>query len=236
MSSYYSCLPHDEIREVFPDVFFVTGTYSGDIGGASWRFSRNMTVVRDGNALSLINTVRLDDDGLKALESLGKVTNIIKIGSMHGVDDVFYKNRYDAKFWAMPGMQQELETDVELTADGEMPFSGASVFEFKTTKLPECILRLDREGGIMIACDALQNWLSPDDFFSDESRAMMQEMGFFTKANVGPVWMQFNEPEAEDFQRLKQIPFRHALTGHGEPLLETAHEDYSATFERLFGV
>ena len=236
MSNYYSCLPHDQIREVFPDVFFVTGTYSGDIGGASWQFSRNMTVVRDGDALTLINTVRLDDAGLKNLEDLGTVTNVVKIGSMHGVDDAFYKDRYNAKYWAMPGMQQDLEVDVELTEDGEMPFSGASLFEFKTIKLPECILRLDREGGIMIACDALQNWINHDEFFSDDSRALMQEMGFFTRANVGPVWMQFNEPDAEDFRRLKNIPFKHALSGHGEPLRDTAHEDYSATFSRIFGI
>jgi hypothetical protein len=236
LNTYYSCLPHDEIQEVFPDVFFVTGTYCGDIGGASWQFSRNMTVVRDGQNLTLVNSVRLDEKGLTALENLGTIKNVVKIGSLHGVDDAFYKNHYDAKFWAMPGMQQALEVDVELTAEGEMPFPGASVFEFKTTNLPECILRIDREGGIMIACDSLQNWVSPNKFFSDESRAMMQEMGFFTKANIGPVWMQFNEPEAADFVRLKKIPFRHALTGHGEPLRDTAHEDYSTTFARLFGI
>jgi hypothetical protein len=237
MSNYYSCLPHKEVTEVFPDVFFVTGTYEGQIGGADWCFSRNMSVVRDGDELTLINTVRLDEQGLAALERLGKVTNIVKIGSMHGVDDAFYKDRYNnARYWAMAGMPHDLEVDVELTQDGEMPFAGASIFVFKTIKLPECVLRLDREGGIMIACDALQNWINPDEFFSDESRTLMQEMGFFNKANVGPVWMQFNEPGAEDFKRLKEIPFKHALCGHGEPLRDTAYEDYSATFARLFGV
>lgn len=236
MTGYYSCLPHKKIEEVFEDVFFVTGTYRGEIAGSDWQFSRNMTIVRDGDELTLINAVRLDEDGLQALEQLGKVTNVVKIGSMHGVDDAFYKNCYKARFWAMPGMQQDLEVDAELVEGGEMPFSNASIFVFKTIKLPECILRLDREGGIMISCDSLQNWIKPDDLFSDESSAVMQNMGFFNKANVGPVWMQFNEPAAEDFVRLKQVPFRHALSGHGEPLRDTAQEDYNATFERLFGV
>lgn len=236
MNEHYECLPHSDIQEVFPDVFFVTGTYSGDIGGASWQFSRNMTVVREGDALTLINTVRLDEDGLRSLEALGTITNIVKIGSLHGVDDAFYKERYKARFWAMPGMQQELEVDIELKEGGEMPVADASLFVFRTTNTPECILRLAREGGIMIACDSLQNWLNPDEFFSDESRAMMQDMGFFTKANVGPVWIQFNEPDPSDFVRLKQLEFKHALCGHGEPLRDTAYEDYSATFNSIFGV
>ena len=236
MTAYYSCLPHKDIRKVFPDVFFVTGTYCGEIGGTDWQFSRNMTIVREGDELTLINTVRLDEEGLQALERLGKVTNVVKIGSMHGVDDAFYKDRYKARFWAMPGMQQDLEVDVELVEGGEMPFSNASIFVFKTIKFPECILRLDREGGIIISCDSLQNWIEPDELFSDESSTVMQDMGFFTRANIGPVWMQFNEPGAEDFVRFKQIDFKHALSGHGEPLRDTAREDYAKTFERLFGV
>lgn len=236
MTSYYSCLAHREIEEVFPDVFFVTGTYCGEIAGSDWQFSRNMTIVRDGDELTLINTVRLDEDGLQALEQLGKVTNVVKIGSMHGVDDAFYVDRYAARFWALPGMQQDLKVDVELLAGGEMPFANASIFVFKTIKLPECILRLDREGGILISCDSLQNWIKPDELFSAESSTVMQDMGFFNKANVGPVWMQVNEPGAEDFVRLKQLSFKHALSGHGEPLKDTAREDYGATFERLFGI
>ena len=114
---------------------------------------------------------------------------MIKIGSLHGRDDAFYRARYGAKFWALPGMVHEhgLVADQELSPGGEMPFAGCSVFVFRTTKRPECILRIDRAGGILVACDSLQNWVEPDKFFSDESRQMMTEMGFFQPANLGPV-------------------------------------------------
>jgi len=82
----------------------------------------------------------------------------------------------------------------------------------------------------------LQNWTKPDEFFSDDSRNMMQDMGFFTPANLGPVWVQAAEPKADDFSRLKELTFKHALCGHGDPLRDTAQEDYSATFKRVFSI
>ena len=231
-------LPHGKLIEVFPEVFFVIGTMKTVLMGADWQFSRNMTVVRDGKALTLINSIRLDEVGLAQLEGLGSVANVVKIGALHGRDDAFYKMRYGATFWALPGMQDEHGAlpDKELIVGGEMPFAGCSVFEFHTVKLPECILRIDRAGGILVACDSLQNWLEPDEFFSEDSRRTMAEMGFFQAANLGPLWMQLNEPRAEDFARLRELPFRHALCGHGAPLRESAKEAYTDRFRRDFDV
>lgn len=117
-----------------------------------------------------------------------------------------------------------------------MPVSGAEMFIFQTTKVPECIIRLDRDGGILIACDALQNYVAPDEFFSEKSTQVMTKMGFFTPANVGPVWMQAAEPGAEDFERLSTLSFSHVFCGHGAPVLDTAFAAYAATFKRLFGI
>jgi len=64
----------------------------------------------------------------------------------------------------------------------------------------------------------------------------MQKMGFFTPANLGPVWAQAASPAGDDFSRLKALSFKHALCGHGEPLRDTAHEDYTATFNRMFSI
>ncbi len=238
MNEFPPALSHSSIEEVFPDVFFVTGAMETVLQDIDWKFSRNMTVVRDGDSLIIINSVRLDEEGLAELDRLGKVTDVVRLGALHGRDDPFYVDRYSAKYWAMTSMQHEtgLKESNTLIPDGSLPISDASLFEFKTTQIPEGILRLDRAGGILIACDALQNWVAPDEFFSDSSRELMTEMGFFTPANLGPVWVQRATPAADDFARLKQISFKHALCGHGEPLRETAHEDFSATFNRMFNV
>ena len=238
MEQFPPALSHGAIEEVLPDVFFVSGAMETVLQEMDWKFSRNMTVVRDGDRLIIINSVRLGEEGLAALDRLGQVTDVVRLGSLHGRDDPFYVDRYAAEYWAMPGMEHEtgLEATRTLNLEGPLPISDASLFEFHTTQIPEGILRLDRAGGILIACDALQNWLAPDEYFSDTSRELMQQMGFFTPANLGPVWVQRASPAGDDFARLKALSFKHALCGHGEPLRDTAQEDYTATFNRMFGV
>lgn len=238
MSAHPPAMPHGELQELFPNLFFVTGTMRGEFFGSLWQFSRNMTVVREGDKLTLINAVRLDPPGLASLERLGKVVNVVQLGAMHGYDDAFYVERYHARFWALPGMppREGLAVHAELTTDGPMPVSGCTLFAFQTTQLPEGILRLDREGGILVACDSLQNWVGPDRFFLDDTVVSMRGMGFFAPANLGPAWMHLSQPQAEDFRRLKELAFKHALCGHGVPLRDTAMQDYAATFKRVFDV
>jgi hypothetical protein len=230
-------LPHGQLEEVFPDVFFVTGMMKTVLTNAHWQFSRSMTVVREGNALTLINAIRLDDAGLAQLEALGRVTNVVNVASAHGRDIAFYKVRFGATFWALPGMQHEhgLTADKELTPDGKMPFARCSLFNFRTTKQPEGILRVARAGGILVSGDSLQNYLAPDEYFSDETRNRMTEMGFFQYANFGPLWMQLNEPQAPDFVRLLELPFKNLAPGHGSVLRNWAKEAFTARFHHVLG-
>jgi len=228
-------MPHGDLQEIFPDVYFVTGTTRPTFEGKQWQFSRNMTVVREGNELTLFNTVRLDDAGLAALDRLGKVVNVVKLGSFHGIDDAFYIDRYRAKLWAFPGMTHEsgLPTTHEL-GPNSLPVADASIFVFETAKMPEVLVLLRREGGILISCDSLQNWAEVDKYFSEESGAMMTAAGFIKPANIGPGWIRFAEPQASDFKRLLELPFRHLLGAHGSPLLGEAHERFTATIGELF--
>lgn len=235
MSSFPPALAHNAIEEVFTDVFVVSGAMTTVLMDLDWQFSRNMTIVRDGERLILINTVRLGSEGLAELDRLGRVTDVIRLGALHGRDDAFYLDRYQAQYWVTPGLEPENgSTAHALGQNSSLPINDASLFQFETTSIPEGVLHLHRDDGILIACDALQNWLKPDQHFCDASRQRMEQMGFFKPANVGPVWMQAAEPAAEDFHRLRALEFRHVLCGHGEPLLDSAKEDFSATFSRLF--
>lgn len=236
-SQHPVALAHGHIKEIFNDVFFVSGAMETVLMDMDWKFSRNMTIVRDGNRLILLNSIRLSEQGLAELDLLGQVTDVIRLGALHGRDDAFYVEQYDAQYWAMPGFDNKTGLTVnELSPEAQLPINDVSLFQFNTTKIPEAILFLQREGGIAIACDALQNYVTPDEHFSDNSSERMQQMGFFVPANVGPMWLQAAEPKAEDFVRLNEVPFKHALCGHGEPLLNTAKEDYLATFSRLFNI
>jgi hypothetical protein len=241
MKTYFEAMPHGQVEEVFPDVFFVMGTMRNEFFGSMWQFSRNMTVVRENGNLTIINSVRLNDEGLAKLDKLGKVVNVVRIGDAHGVDDPFYLDRYNASFWALPDMNVKgLRIDHELREGGPMPFSDASLFVFKTSKRPECIIHLDRAGGIMIACDSLQNWTQPDEFFDEPTVPTMTGFGFFTEANVGVAWMHECSPQGEDFTRLKEFssahPYKHAICGHGIPLRDRAMELYHQRFTTMFNV
>lgn len=238
MPAFTPVMPHGDLAEVFPGVFLVTGTSRPIHEGTQWQFSRNMTVVRDGADLTLINTIRLGDAGLAALDRLGTVRHVVKIGAFHGIDDAFYVDRYEARLWALPGVVHDsgLPTTDELTVDGPMPFTGCSLFQWSITKAREALLLIDRDGGILVACDSLQNWADVDSFFDDTTAVMMRQYGFIAPTNVGPAWRQFCEPQPADFARILALPFRHLLSAHGTPVVGDAHERYAATFKKLYDV
>ena len=107
MPNFPEQLLHGDIREIFPDVFFVKGQSKFEAQGNMVQFARAMTIVRDGENLTLVNTVRLSEDGLRVLDDLGKVKNIVRIGANHGRDDAFYSYHYDVPVWALAGTQPE---------------------------------------------------------------------------------------------------------------------------------
>lgn len=231
MSDFPPALAHSGIEEIFPDVFFVTGTMKATFTGADFQFSRNMIVVREGTALTLVNTVRLDAEGLAQLDGLGSVKNIVKLGTFHGIDDPYYIDRYGAKLWALPGMSGEngLSVDVVMTADS-LPFAGCKLFSFETSKQPEGLLLIEREGGVLIACDSLQNWVEADRFFDEASATTMAGIGFLVPANIGPGWLHACTPQARDFDAVLELDFKHLLPAHGRPIKGDAHSQLAQTF------
>lgn len=225
MSEFPERLPHGSLKEVLPDVFSVKGMIRIEVA-KTHEFSRNMTVIRDGDALTLVNTVRLDDAGLLALDSLGSVRHIVKLGAYHGRDDAFYLDRYGADLWAPHGMTYTRgETTSRTMSDGEQgPTSDSSSFVFDTPKAPEAILYLERQGGVLVSCDSFQSATGPDEYFNEISAASKQQLGFFGRPVIGPGWRKAAAPQHKDFERLLTLKFRHMLTGHGEPILEDAHQ------------
>ena len=230
--------PHGEIREVFKDVFFVTGTNKIHHEGVEIQTSRNMVIIRSGSELTLINTVRLDNEGLRKLDLLGNVAHIIRIGAFHGRDDAFYRNQYQTSLlWTLKGMTYEngLTSDRDLMPGGAMPFPGCSLFIFETSKLAEGVLHLEREGGILISCDSIQNITATDDFYSLDTAQSFHSQGLVKPANISPIWLGATQTKATDFYRLlKTMHFKHLLTAHGDPLINTSFEQLSETVERVF--
>ncbi len=228
--------PHSEIKEILPNIFFVTGTNITNYNNVELKHSRNMTIIRDNDQLSLINTVRLDDKGLAELDTLGEVKNVIRIGAFHGRDDAFYLDRYDSKLWALNEMKHADNrlTDMPLIPNGQMPIHDCQVFVFETSKHPEGILHIAREGGILVTCDSIKNWVAKDQFFSTETAKIYEEQGFFGTASISNVWKQACNVSFSDFERLETLKFKHLLSAHGEPLLNNASQLIAKTIEQEY--
>lgn len=232
---FHPALPHGPLTEVFPNVFFVTGTSRPTFMQRTWQFSRNMVVIRQPEGLVLLNTVRLGEPGLETLRALGEVRHVVRLGAFHGLDDAFYVERFGATLWGLPGMQHEAGlagTARDLRRDGT-PITDATLFCFESTKVPEAIALLPRHGGIAISCDALQNWAAPDDFFDAESAEKMRELGFIRPANIGPGWRAAAEPAASDFERLAALNFENLLPAHGTPMLGGARAAFEETLRAI---
>ncbi|MEM6993685.1 MAG: hypothetical protein AAF721_24440 [Myxococcota bacterium] len=233
--SHPAARPHSELVELFPDVFFATGSVKM---APLMSFSRNMVVVREGERLVIVNSMRLTDEGLAKLDGLGKVTDVIRLAGFHGMDDPFYKERYDAKVWCLPGAPYKkgfdaakgsgtsyFEADRELSPDGALPIANAKVIAFSTTP-PEALLLLEREGGILVTGDALQNWATTNEHFSFAAKVFMKRMGFIRAHNVGPGWVKATNPNRSEIKAILDLDFDHVLPSHGDAVIGGAREAY----------
>ena len=236
MVEYSPAWPHGAIQAAFPGVFFVVGTNKTHHAGVDIQTSRTMVIVREGDALILLNTVRLGDDGLSALEALGRVSHVIRLGAFHGRDDPFYCDRYGATLWALPTATHAdgRATDQALAPGGPFPVDGGEVFEFTSSRFPEAAVVLPHAGGVLITCDAIQHWTHVDRFFSAACGELFTAQGLIRPANIPSTWRHACAPSVTDFRRLLALPFRHLISGHGEPLRDEARAQIAASIAEVF--
>jgi hypothetical protein len=237
-----AALPHGTISEVLPGVYFVTGTVRMALPlSLPLCFSRSMTIVREGERLVLVNSVRLDPAGLASLDALGKVTDVIRLAGGHGMDDPFYRERYQAKVWTVAGQRYAasaeakdvyLEPDVELGTTTELPLAGARLHTFRSSP-PDALLVLERHGGTVVSGDCLQHWPETDAYFNWLGRLMMPVMGFIRPYNVGPVWLKETKPPKEDLRGVIDADFANVLPAHGRPVIGGARDHYRPAIERV---
>jgi hypothetical protein len=226
--------PHGEIKQVFHDVYMVTGTNIIFFDGLRIQASRNMIIVRENHALTLINTVRLDDQGLKSLDELGSVKNIIRIGAFHGRDDAFYQQKYNAKLWAISSMEfshgEKLDFDISTTP---LPLKNAKAMAFQTTKLKEAVILLNSDGGILISCDSIKNWTKQDHFFDEKTFLLMKEAGSVGEAIIDNTWLSAMAPKKNELEKILSLDFKHLLSAHGEPLKYKAKSAIAHSIEKI---
>lgn len=235
--------PHGELKEVLPDIFMVRGSLK--FKKPPMQFSRNMTVIRHDGELTIVNSVRLDEAGLTALDALGTVKHVIRIAGFHGMDDRFYRERYQATLWMVRGQiytrslnldgktpeQGYMQADRLIDPDTELPIPGARAIVI-AGKAPEGLLFLEAHGGTLISGDALQNWGKADEHFNWPARIGMRLMGFIKPYNLGPGWVKQVKPDLGALAGLLDLSFENVLPGHGDAVIGGAREAFRPAIER----
>ncbi|MGI9591645.1 MAG: hypothetical protein ACR2P8_09780 [Myxococcota bacterium] len=234
--AYGPVYPHDPIEEIGPDVFMVRGTIRMN---PLIRITRNMAIVRHQGELTLVDPIRLSEAGERQLGELGTVKRILRLGPMHGVDDPYYLDRFQAELWA-PGDSEaypEPKPDVRFTPETTLPFPDAAVFAIQGTKQPESMLLLRRGPGLLLTCDAIQNY---GDYRHNNlpARLLMPWIGFPKTTLVGPTWLKLMTPEGgsldSEFRRLLTLEFDQLLSAHGSLLREGAHAAVERAVNKAF--
>ena len=230
---------HGPIEQQFDRIWFVRGASRMPMP-IPVRITRSMTILKaaDSDELTLVNAMRLSESGLAALDRLGRVTHVVRIGGFHGKDDGFYRERYEASVYAVLGQHYSrsldgkpprtpyMEPDHWLTDGAALPVDNATLRVLSSASPPEAVVHVNREGGILITADSLQNTPAPDEYVNLPGRLMMKKMKFFVPYNVGPGWLQFAKPSAEEVRALLDLDFEHVLPGHGYPVIGQAREKY----------
>ena len=208
---------HDAPEEIFPGVFLVRGSMQTS---ALMRFNRTMLVVREGDQLTVLNSVRLTPQGEAELDRLGTVRHVIRLGYYHGRDDRYYADRYGAEFWAPDGSRTEPGpvADRVFATGGELPLANAEAYVLAAARGPEAVILL-RDHRLLVTCDSLQYY--PDRrFCSLLARVAMPLMGFpLRRVIIGPLWLKAMTPEGgsleSDFDNILALDFDNLVPGHG---------------------
>jgi len=226
------------LRQIFDDVWWVWGTTRFAPGAT---FPRNMIVIGEGDSLVVVHPVLLPEAEQGKVEALGPIRHMVRLGDYHGMDDRLYVERYHPEVWAPAGATplDGVKVDHELIPGGPLPVVDGTVLKFERARTPELVLRLARHGGLLIACDAVQNWESCPEGCSFLGSIMARLMGFRGRSCLGPGWRKSEEPRdgvgvEPDYRRVLELDFRHLVPSHGPPVMETAKTDLRAIVDQSY--
>jgi len=123
------------------------------------RISCTMTIVKRGDDLTLINTLRVSAEVEEEIKKLGTIKNVVRICANHGSCDEYYKDTYEATYYDLPnadleGATKTPQADKELP---EIPIADAKVLMIKDLKFPEAMILIPDGGGTLITGDFIQN-------------------------------------------------------------------------------
>ncbi len=241
MSSEFQSFPraqrHGPIEQILTDIFVVYGSMRM---APLMRIGRNMVICRDGDRLTLLNPIRLSAAGEAELEKLGRVTDVVRLGFFHGLDDAYCVHRFGARFWCQPGSNHYAEPspDAVLNEEAALPIRAARVITFRATRAPEAVVCIERDGGLLVTCDSLQHYAGPSRA-TLVARLVMRWFGYTQATQVSPLWLKYMRSAGgdlqADFDRILECEFERLISAHGALLDRQAHAAAAQAVGRALG-
>ena len=234
--SFPGVKPQDPLVEILPDLFLLRGSIKLAPGLS---IGRNMVVIRDGDELTLVGSVRMTPENEARVEDIGRVTNLVRIG-LHGLDDAYTVSRFGCRFWCLAGTEGTYEQpppDEIFTESDGLPFLDADLHRFEGIGISEAAIIWPKNGGVLITSDALQHY-GDWRYFNAPSRLVHPLMGFSRGMIVGPVWHRLLTVDETtlraSFDKLVARNFEHMIGLHGTLCRDLAKERIRAAMVREF--
>lgn len=207
--------PYDPPQALAADLWQVRGSLAFPV-------PRNMTVARlpDGR-LVLYSVIAMHDEGMRALEALGRPAIMVMPHDRHQMDAPFYKQRYpDLRVLAPdPASVRSVAVDGDID---ELAALGVGAYSLPGTNYHEVVLELPIADGIALcATELLGNVPSPGGVFGLMMKVFGPPGGGFGVARA----VRFREVVERERVRdwLTGLADRHdirmVLVGHGDALL-----------------
>lgn len=224
---YFPLLPHGSLKEILPNIYTVTGTMR--LFGL-FQYSRAMTIIKNGNDLSLLNPVRVGEGLLNQINKLGNIKYLLKIGQLHNVDVPFYMDRYSPELWINktdPSIG-DYEPSGYFVDNGDIPFLNAKVKVIEGSKIKESVLISLDDGGCLHSCDAFVNMgVDPNhNWLTGKLSKFLPDPTY-----IGPNWIKVAKPPQTSMKAIFEYDFENFIPAHGEPILGKAKQKLSHYIE-----
>ncbi len=231
--NYTPLTPHGDLEPVLDDVFVVQGSFKL---APLIRIPRTMCIVRRGSSLTVINSVRVDEQVEAQIATLGTIEHLVRLGHLHGCDDAWYLDRHGPTYWSLANESRPgADHDATLSTDGPSPLDGARLMVFKATQHPEAALWIPDAGGTLITCDSLQNPTNLE-HASVLARPVCRMLGFVQTSTAVPMWRkrQGRVDLWPDFERLLSLDFDNLVTAHGPADVGNARTRVAANLAKIW--
>jgi hypothetical protein len=218
-STYIPFNDHGELTKVLDNVYIVRGSFNVGFGVM---IARTMTIVKRGDDLTVINSVRVNEEVEAEIKKLGTIKHLVRMAAGHGADDAYYINTFEPTYWSLEGIASVTNTkthDKALTEDGEGPIPDMKLVIFKSAPLKilhECVIWIPDNDGTLITCDFIQNTITPD-HANFMGKHMTYWMGFQGECKCVPMWRSGNGMDHwDDIERILAWDFENLVSAHGE--------------------